>query len=196
MKAMLLASALAIAPMTVVVAQQEEPAAGGTAATSPEMQQAMTDAATFVRTASASNQWEIESSELALDRSENENVQAFAEQMVQDHEAVAERLAARLDERDDELMDPDTAGLDVKHAEMLTQLQEASDEEFDSLYLQMQLQAHEEAVALFEGFAESGNDQDLQRFAEETLPSLQGHLEMVRDLASASGADASDADAG
>jgi putative membrane protein len=188
MKAILVAGAFALAPLCAAHAQQEEPAAGGTAgAASPEMQQVMTDALAFVQTAAASNQWEIESSELALDRSQNEDVQAFAQQMIEDHGAVGERLEARVDDREDELVDIDTLGMDTKHAEMLTRLQEASDEEFDSLYLQMQLQAHQEAVALFEGFAANGNDDDLRAFAEETLPSLQGHLEMVQQMAPAQG---------
>ena len=97
MKALFLASALALAPLSLAYAQDDlEPSAGGTSETSPELQEAMTDAQKFVQTASAANAWEIESSQLALERSQDEQIQHFAQQMVQDHEAVTERLEARL----------------------------------------------------------------------------------------------------
>jgi hypothetical protein len=46
--------------------------------------------------------------------------------------------------------------------------------EFDRAYDQMQLQAHEEAVALFSDYARNGDNTDLKTWAAQTLPHLRG----------------------
>jgi putative membrane protein len=63
---------------------------------------------------------------------------------------------------------------------MLDQLQAAKGKDFDTLYLDMQVQAHLEAIALFRTYAGSGDDQTVVGFAKETLPSLETHLSHVK----------------
>ena len=41
---------------------------------------------------------------------------------------------------------------------------------------------HEKAVALFQKQAKSGDSPELKEFASKTLPTLQDHLKMARDL--------------
>jgi len=43
---------------------------------------------------------------------------------------------------------------------------------------------HEAAVKLFEGQSKNGTDEELKAFAAKTLPALQHHLEMVKELQS------------
>ncbi len=52
--------------------------------------------------------------------------------------------------------------LDQKHQMMLGELQEASDAEFEKLYVDMQVTAHEEAVALFRSYAADGENEALR----------------------------------
>lgn len=49
-------------------------------------------------------------------------------------------------------------------------------------YDHMQLQAHEEAVALFEQYARDGDNPDLKAWAAKTLPHLKEHLAMAKRL--------------
>jgi putative membrane protein len=41
---------------------------------------------------------------------------------------------------------------------------------------------HEDAVNLFKSHSESGKDPELKAFAAKTLPVLQGHLNMIKDI--------------
>jgi putative membrane protein len=45
-----------------------------------------------------------------------------------------------------------------------------------------QLSAHKTAVALFERYAKGGQNAELQTWAEQTLPTLQQHLDMAQTL--------------
>jgi putative membrane protein len=69
------------------------------------------------------------------------------------------------------------------HQSQLDNLSGLSAEEFDAAYLAAQLAAHVEAVTLFEGYANQGQDGALKDFAAETLPKLQDHKAKVEPLA-------------
>ncbi|GGL81816.1 DUF4142 domain-containing protein [Wenxinia marina] len=139
----------------------------------------VTDPAEFAAMAASSNSFEIESSNLALDASESEEVQAFAQRMIDDHTAAGEAMMAAAETDGVEVPE----GLNEQHQEMLDGLQGLTGEEFDQAYLDAQVTAHDEAVALFEGFSTEGEDSALKAFAAETLPTLQEHQAMVADMA-------------
>jgi len=43
--------------------------------------------------------------------------------------------------------------------------------------------AHEKDVAAFTGVSQNATDADVKAFAAKTLPTLQMHLQMIRDMA-------------
>lgn len=55
---------------------------------------------------------------------------------------------------------------------------------FDRGFIDSQVKAHEDAVALFEKQSSSGSDAELKGFAAKQLPGLRGHLKQARDLQS------------
>lgn len=134
----------------------------------------------FVTKASIANKFEIESSQLALDKSENEDVKSFARHMVDDHSATGEKLNEVLEASDSNIQP--AANLDRKHQKLLDKLEASSDEAFDRQYIAMQTDAHKTAVNLFSGYAMHGKNRDLRDFARETLPALKGHLKHARQL--------------
>jgi predicted outer membrane protein len=77
-----------------------------------------------------------------------------------------------------------TAGpmLDARHADMLNQLAAARGAAFDRMYARMQRQGHEEAVAMYAAYAETGMDPAMRNFAAQALPHLQDHLADARRL--------------
>ena len=61
-------------------------------------------------------------------------------------------------------------------------LTEAKSEAFDTLYIEQQIKAHEEAANLFDKYAERGENQALKQFAANILPTIKRHLEEARKL--------------
>ncbi|NDV85232.1 DUF4142 domain-containing protein [Aurantimonas aggregata] len=151
-------------------------ASAQTAAPATQQQAALT-AAEFVPTATFSNRFEIESSELALERTQSADVRHFAQRMVQDHTAAGEALMQAVEASGADLAVP--AGLDQRHQQMVDQLQDLPEGQFDAAYLQMQRQAHDEAVALFGAYAQGGEAGPIREFAATTLPVLEQHHQMV-----------------
>ena len=72
--------------------------------------------------------------------------------------------------------------LDANHQKMLDDLKAKSGKDFDTSYDQTQVKAHQEAVALFEAYAKSGDNSELKTWAAETLPHLKEHLSMAQKL--------------
>ena len=169
--ASMLAIALAAAP---VVAQTSDPLPAGDAA--PMM---VVDTATFVKVASGANEFEIQSSQLAKDQGVEGDVLELADMIIADHTRAGEKLAQLLEQ---EGLEPPPKTLSRKEQRMLDQLTAAEGADFETLYLDIQAQAHMEAVALFRTYAGSGDNQTIVGFAKETLPRLVTHMGHVKML--------------
>jgi putative membrane protein len=65
---------------------------------------------------------------------------------------------------------------------MMDQLSHLNGPEFDREVQQHAVKAHEKAIKLFQNEAVAGQDPDLKAFAQKTLPVLQQHLAMARQL--------------
>lgn len=142
---------------------------------------------TFAEQAASSNAFEVESSNLALQSvtvgetaESNQPLIDFARGIINDHEAAGERL--QLAARQDGITIP--AQIDAQHTEKLDALKTASTgEAFPAAYLEAQIAAHQDAVALFTAFSTQGPQGALKTFATETLPVLQQHQRHAQELA-------------
>ncbi|WP_420212441.1 DUF4142 domain-containing protein [Burkholderia aenigmatica] len=131
----------------------------------------------FVDKAGMIGQVERQASQLALDRSSNPDVKAFARRMVDDHGRIAGELrqlgaAKGVPVQSRMLVDPAVTALRAKvgHA-------------FDSAYVALAgPRAHEAAIRLYEAEARNGRDPQLRAFAANALPMLNAHLASARQL--------------
>ena len=57
----------------------------------------------------------------------------------------------------------------------------------DQPYVELQRTAHTDAVSLFEAYAKDGDNATLKSFAQETLPTLKMHKDMIEKIATATG---------
>jgi putative membrane protein len=120
----------------------------------------------FVTKVAISDMMEIQSSQLALSRQPDADTKPFAE-----HQQTSKELKALVDGGKVKAVLP--AGLDADHQRKLDELKAKSGKDFDRAYDQMQIQAHEEAVALFSDYATNGDNPDLKAWSAKTLPHLR-----------------------
>ncbi|MBB5751541.1 DUF4142 domain-containing protein [Prosthecomicrobium pneumaticum] len=149
--------------------------------TAAQAQERAADALTaeqFVVAAGASNLYEIEAARIAEQRGRNAAVKTFAQQMIADHTAAGEEMKQVVAKVG---LEAPTA-LDEAHNQKIAELREEEGEDFDETYVDQQLEAHQNAVALFSRYAETGDQADLKAFAAKTLPTLQAHLQHVQEL--------------
>lgn len=157
-------------------------AVGGCATTPPPIaalgDMTPEDARPYVALAGASGLYEIESSRLALARTQDPNVRLFAQEMIDDHTRTSQQLMAAAR----------TAGLDPTpqltriHEEMLEELRGVTGQEFDRRYKMQQVRAHEIAVALHGNYARNGDTPALRQVAAMATPIVTQHLVRIRTL--------------
>jgi putative membrane protein len=143
------------------------------------------EAQDFVNAAGQASLVEIRTSEMALEKSSSADVKAFAQMMIDNHKAAIDKLKAAASAAS--LMPPADV-LDDFHMRRINDLVETDgDADFDADYAALQIDAHNDAIKLFEDYArDTDATAQLKMFADETLPTLQVHkaeAEKIRDIA-------------
>jgi putative membrane protein len=133
--------------------------------------------ASFMKDAANDSLAEIELGKVVPQKSQNADVKAFSQRMVDDHtkaneelKPIAEKLGVAL-----------PTAPEGKHAKMVKDLSK-KDKRFDHEYAEAMVKDHEKAVKLFEKTSKKGDSEEVRQFAAKTLPTLQEHLKMARDL--------------
>lgn len=185
MKVLLFASAIALAlgSTTGVRAEMSMPSMAGPAPQVLAASAKVPSTRAFVNTAAAANQFEINSSKLALLKSLNPKVRAFASTMVKDHSLIGRNFVAALGKANTGLTPP--AGLGADLDAVMVKLRGTYGPAFDAAYLDAQTKGHQAAVGLFAGYAKGGANPMMKSFARETLPTIEMHLSMCYELAAA-----------
>jgi putative membrane protein len=132
----------------------------------------------FVQEAASAGKMEVELGRYASKHAASPDVKKFGEHMVTDHskantelEQVAKRESIQL-----------PGEPNAKHAETVQRLTSLKGAEFDRAYMQAMVEDHEEDVAKFRDVASSAESKQVQAFAKKTLPTLEQHLKMAKDI--------------
>jgi putative membrane protein len=134
----------------------------------------------FIDKAAVANKFEIDTSQLALKYGKAGDVKKFAQEMIDDHTKIGEDFKTALKQAN---IPAPADGLDVAHQAKYAKLRVFTTEAgFDTSYIGEQLAAHEEAVKLFKDHAANDPTPDIKKFAADTLPKLEHHLAMVKEL--------------
>ncbi|HEY3779030.1 MAG TPA: DUF4142 domain-containing protein [Rhizomicrobium sp.] len=172
-KLLLSAAALTTAFAAVPAFGQTAPPTSGVPATN-----ASVSSQEFVKKAAITGIYEIGAARIAEQRSHDRSLDRFAARMIRDHgknsselKAVAKSIGLGVPER-----------LDEKHRGLIEQLRSVGSRQFDATYDQQQIQGHREAIALFTGYMQHGDNPRLRQFAKATLPVLEHHLHMAQAL--------------
>jgi putative membrane protein len=132
----------------------------------------------FVTKAASSGLSEVKLGTMASQRANSTELRQFAGKMVADHTRANDELKALAGRR--QLAMP--VQMTARDQEDQARLERLQGIEFEHAYARQQLEAHIEAVTLFERESAGGQDADLKAFATQTLPILKQHLQMIRGL--------------
>lgn len=182
-------TALWLVAATLPLALATAPAFAQTPAQSPAQSPAAKQAAapamatpstsTFLASTAGANLFEIESSKVALTKTKNDKVKAFANQMVTDHTGAGAKFKQAVA---DAKLTPPAEKLDAKHQALLDDLKKKDGTAFDTAYIKAQTDGHTETVAMFEAYAKGGDNARMKQFANDMLPTLKTHLDEVSKL--------------
>jgi putative membrane protein len=161
------------------VQQTGTQAATTTAITGGTVSSASPEEKEFVSDAGMVGLAELQMANVALQKSENPDVQAYARRMVTDHTASNQQLA-QLATMKGLVLPAELAG---EHQSGLQHLQGLSAAEFDRAYMQHMVSDHQKALQLFQKASSQAQDAEIKAFATKTLPILQQHLQLAQQLA-------------
>ncbi|MBB3911280.1 DUF4142 domain-containing protein [Sphingomonas desiccabilis] len=135
-------------------------------------------AQSFANTMAASDTFEIESAKIAQDKATAPALKQFAAQMVKDHTASTAKLKTAAASAN---VTPAPA-LTAEQNANLEALRAASGAEFDNVYKQQQVAAHQQALSALQGYAANGEAASLKTFASNTAKVVEGHLKEVQGM--------------
>jgi putative membrane protein len=136
----------------------------------------------FLTDAIQINLAEISVGDLAQKNGGSDNVKSFGKMLVDDHTA-SNTKATSLAQANGVTPPTEPKPEDKKKHDELAKLSGA---EFDREFAKAMVKGHEEAISKFE--AASKGDDDIAKFAQETLPTLQKHLKTAQSLESSKSA--------
>ena len=133
-----------------------------------------TTARYFIIQASIGNLQEVAIGRLAAAQALSPEVKAFANKMIADHTKAEAQLMQMVQTRGFQI--PREA-IDPPVEDMMLKKETGMD--FDRIYVHMMVPDHRQTVQLFEKYALTGKDPDVNAFARQTLPTLKEHLSAI-----------------
>lgn len=138
-----------------------------------------TTAMPFVAKAGASDLFEIQSSQLAVQKSQDPNVRKFAQMLIDHHTKTTQDVTAAAQAAG---MTPPPPMLEPMQQQMIATLQPLSGTAFDREYMSQQVPAHEMALALHTNYAANGDTPSLKKAASKAKPIVSQHLAQARSM--------------
>lgn len=129
----------------------------------------------FIKDAAAGNQFEIQSSKVAMKNGHSAFVKEFAKEMIEDHGGAFAELA-QIAGRKGMVASKTLPAPKQAIVDKLSGLHGAA---FDAAYQKAQKDAHAETAAKMKGEIEGGHDSDIKGYAIKTLPTVDMHAKML-----------------
>ena len=133
----------------------------------------------FLMEASQGGMLEVQLGRLATERAASPAVKQFGQRMVDDHTRSSNELKELAAKKGIALPQE----LSSEQKSMVSDLSKLSGSEFDEEYIEGMVEDHEKDVEHFGEQAKTGTDNEVKAFAAKTLPTLEQHLRMAREIA-------------
>lgn len=134
------------------------------------------------------NQMEVKAGKLAMQKGSAEDVREYGERLMRDHQMNDDKVKKLAEEEGITLVKPEPQTQEEKkrakhQKETMQKLQKLEGEEFDRVYLKFMVEGHEHAIkTLSKALEEKLKDPDVRELVEKSVPILQQHLELARQL--------------
>jgi putative membrane protein len=122
--------------------------------------------------------YEVQASELALERARNPQVRAYAETLIRDHRRLSNEAMSAAAAQQVDVAAPTQP--DQRRRELLQELRNAND--FDGDYIEQQVEAHNNTLNLLRDFARNGDNETFKAWAGRAAPMIENHLQMAQAL--------------
>lgn len=137
----------------------------------------------FVKDAAMGGLTEVAMGKLATEKASSSSIKQYGEKLVNDHSKANDQLREVAKQQRVEIPE----SLDSKHQSKVDKLSKLSGPAFDRAFLKQQVKDHESDVRAFKDEARNGTQPTVKTFANQTLPTLQEHLELAKNLKKSSG---------
>ena len=137
----------------------------------------------FLKQADEGNSAEIAASKMALKKSKNPDVKAYAQKMIDDHMTLRQNMASF-----DQAMGVMTPQpLNPTHREVAKRLAALSGKSFDKAYIEAMDQDHHKTEGMFQNEIATTQNADLKAAVQQGVTVIHSHTEMADQLASQMG---------
>jgi putative membrane protein len=133
---------------------------------------------TFVLNAARGGMAEVEMGKLAADKAASSDVKQFGQRMADDHSKANEELKSWASKNGITL----PTELDAKHKAEQARIAKLSGAAFDRAYITLMVADHNKDVAEFQRESKTAKDPDLKAWAGKTLPTLEEHQKLAKEI--------------
>lgn len=137
----------------------------------------------YVPNAAMGDMYEIQAADIAMERSQNADVKALATMIKTDHTAASEKFKALVSTAAPDVALP--TALDQRRQGLIDNLRSAGATDFDRVWLDQQIAAHQEAITLHRGFSDNTEAPTLAAHSREVLPKIEAHLARAEQIKAA-----------
>lgn len=135
----------------------------------------------FAMMAAQTDLAEIQVSNLALQKSNNDQVKQIAQRLIDDHTKTSTAMKQMAATKGMTL----PTETDPKHKALATKLEGESGSQFDKDFISANVSDHHKVVSAFQKESQDGKDPDIKGFATQYLPSIQEHTQMLEQAKTA-----------
>jgi putative membrane protein len=132
----------------------------------------------FAKNAAQGGIAEVKLGQLAQDRGSNQMVKSFGERMVVEHSNANDKLKEAASKAN--VMLPED--MSAKDKALYNRLSKLNGADFDREYAKAMVEDHTKDLSEFRKEAKSGTDPHIKMFAEQTVPTLEEHLNQAKEM--------------
>ena len=126
--------------------------------------------------AASGGMFEVQASQIAVQKGISQEVKDFGQQMITDHSAANDQLKTMAAQKNVVL----PSGLSNDDQKNIDKLNNADAKDFDKTYMKMMVDDHKTDIDKFQNVVNHPEDADVKAWAQNTLPMLLHHLEMAK----------------